>query len=44
MNTNLRTKATNDAEKDLIKLANNSVFGKSMENVKKRANIKIVSE
>lgn len=42
MNTQLRTLAKSDFEKDLYKLLNNSVFGKTMENVRSRMDCEII--
>ena len=41
-NTQKRKEATNDVDKNLFKLLNNAVYGKTIENLRKRIKIRIM--
>ena len=42
-NTNKRINDVNSSERDFFKLMNNSVYGKTMEKLRKRINVRLVS-
>ena len=43
-NTELRKTASNSFKKDFFKLMNNSVFGKTIENIRKRQNVVLLDD
>lgn len=43
LNTELRIKSTNNADKDMFKLLNNAVFGKTCENLFERTDLRLVT-
>ncbi len=44
LNTELRTKASNDFERNFFKLMNNSVFGRTMMNIENHVDIRLVGD
>jgi len=43
LNPNLSSRAQNEIKKEFFKLMNNSVFGKTMENIRNRVNTRLVN-